>query len=144
MIDIIAWPALAMPKKSLIAALLAAMMVATTLVVEPVPLPLVGGVSEASAHTQRRCFEETVSVPVYGNPYSHVPTGYETRTQTTCINEAHSHPGQDVAIGVAVAVGCGTFAVAVGGATGGVGGFVAGAACSTAFAGAAASSSSSK
>ncbi|MCY4664653.1 MAG: hypothetical protein OXC00_08315 [Acidimicrobiaceae bacterium] len=103
MIDIVAWPALAMPKKSLIAALLAAMMVATTLVVAPVPLPLVGGVSEASAHTQRRCFEETVSVPVYGNPYSRVPTGYETRSQTTCVNVEHSHP-EEVAITAGVVV----------------------------------------
>lgn len=133
MIDTLAWPTLAVSKKSTIGALLAAIVLATTLVVAPVPL--VNDVSEASAHTQRRCFQEAVSVPVYGNPYSHQPTSYETRTQTTCVNEAHTHWWQQVAIATAVAVGCGSFAVAVGGATGGVGGFVAGAACSSTFAG---------
>ena len=102
MIGTVAWPALAMPKKSLIAALLAATMIATSLVVAPVPLPLVGNVNEASAHVQQRCFEETVQVPVYGNPYSHVPTSYTTRTQTTCVNVAHSHPEHVAAIVVAI------------------------------------------
>ena len=91
MTDIAARPALAMPKKSVPAGLLAAVILAATLVVAPVPLPLVGGVKETSAHIQRRCFQETVSVPVYGNPYSHEPTGYETQTQTRCVHEAHTH-----------------------------------------------------
>lgn len=109
MIDSAAWPTLDMSKKSMIGALLAAIVLATTLVATPVPL--VNDVSEASAHTQTRCFQETVSVPVYGNPYSHVPTSYETRTQTTCVNEAHSHFWQTFAIGATAAVACGTFGV---------------------------------
>ena len=101
MIDIVAWPALAMPKKSLIAALLSVIVLATTLVAAP--MPLMNDVREASAHERRRCFQETVSVPVYGNPYSHVPTSYGTRSQTTCVNVEHSHP-EEVAITVAVTV----------------------------------------
>ena len=107
MTDTVAWPALAMPRRSLLAALLAATMVATTLVVTPVPLPLMGGVNEASAHDQTRCFQETVRVPVYGNPYSHVPTSYDTRTQTRCVDVAHSHPEDVAATAVVVVATCG-------------------------------------
>ena len=84
----VGWPVLAMPKKSVIGAVLAAIVLATTLVTAPVPL--VNEVSEASAHTQRRCFTETVTVPMYSsNPaYAGGPTGYEEQSRTTCINEA--------------------------------------------------------
>ena len=143
MIDTVTWPALAMTKKTVIAALLAVTMVAATLVVTPVSLPLVGGASEAAAHTKRRCFQEAFQVPIYGNPYSREPTGYETRTRRTCINEAHSHFVRDVLVGAAVAVGCGTFTAAVTGATGPVGGFVAGSACTMTFVGATSASNSS-
>ena len=101
MIDILTWPALAMPRKTLIAALIAMIVLATTLVAAPVPL--VNDGRKAAAHTQTRCFQETVSVPVYGNPSSHIPTSYETRTQTTCVNVEHSHAGE-AAITAAVTV----------------------------------------
>ena len=80
MIDTVTRPALAMPRKALLAALLAVTMVAVTLVVTPVSLPLVGGVSEAAAHIKRKCFKET----------------YENRTQTTCVYVGHSHYRLDV------------------------------------------------
>lgn len=66
MIDTLAWPILAVSKKSTIGALLATIVLATTLVATPVPL--VNDVSEASAHTQTRCFQETVSVPSTATP----------------------------------------------------------------------------
>lgn len=150
MIETIGWPAWAMPNRSMIGAL-AAIVLATALVLAPIPL--VNNASEASAHEQRRCFTETVLVGGTGGWFRgrggvrvYVPARYEERT--TCVNEAHSHPGRDLLVGAAVAVGCGTFAAAVGGATGPVGGFIAGSACTMTFvgasAGATASNSSSK
>ena len=112
MIDSVAWPTWAMPKKSMIAAALAAVVIATTLVTAPVPL--VNDISEASAHTQRRCFDEAVQVPVYGNPYSHVPTSYRTEIRSVCVNEAHSHWWQQATMAVGIGALCTTFGVAAG------------------------------
>ena len=103
----VGWPALAMPKGSVVGAALATIMLATTLVVAPVPL--INDVSQVSADPQRECFNETVTVPVYSsNPaYADGPIRDEQQIRTRCVDIDHSHPEEVAAKLFVVITSCG-------------------------------------
>ncbi|WP_419842212.1 hypothetical protein [Candidatus Poriferisodalis sp.] len=87
------------------------------------------GVTAAEAHPQQHCYQETT----YVNRGGYVPTGV---TRTVCVDIAHEHSSwwtRALYWGATTTL-CGTFAVAVGGATAGAGTFPAAAGCGATFA----------
>ncbi|WP_419842844.1 hypothetical protein [Candidatus Poriferisodalis sp.] len=116
------------------AAALAALLLATALAVAmPARATLPGvldalGVTAADAHTQQHCYDETRYVTFGGKT--------ATYTHTTCVNIAHNHSSwwaRAVHWGATTTL-CGTFSVAVGGATAGAGAAAAALACGATFA----------
>ncbi|WP_419931122.1 hypothetical protein [Candidatus Poriferisodalis sp.] len=119
-----------LPTKAL-ASVLAALLLSTTMAVAmPTRADLPGvldalDISPAAAHTDYDCTYYTVTVYPNGR---NGPGAYQ-ETRERCVTIPHSHWWERAVYWGGTTLLCGTFGVAVGGATAGVGGAVASGAC---------------